>query len=61
MKMVIYKSLGDLYVTAKENYDAPIQDARLKVKAVGFTTADEIIEYYCENFGCKPEDFTVVL
>ena len=60
MKYVIYKSLGNFYVTTKENYNARIQNADEIAKVVGFETAEEIIDYYCRNIKAKPEDFIVI-
>ena len=60
MKYVIYKVLGDFYVTTKENYDVRIRNSREIIKAVGFETAEEIVEYYCKNIRVKPEDFIII-
>ena len=60
MKMVIYKRFGHLYVTTEENYNAQIPDAHANCRCIGFETAEEIVAYYCEYCGSKPEDFTII-
>ena len=59
MKIVIYKAEGIYYTTTEENYKARIQDARAIHKMQDFTSAEEIIEYYCKYFGNKTEDFII--
>lgn len=60
MKTVIYKMNVIYYTTTKENYEARFQNAHLIHKMEDFNDADEIIEYYCEHFGSKYEDFIVI-
>lgn len=60
MKTVIYKSNGIYCATTEGNYKARIQNARAIQRLPDFESAGEIIEYYCENFGSKPEDFIIV-
>jgi hypothetical protein len=59
MKTVIYKSSGIYYTTTEENYKARIQNARAIHKMQDFESAEEIINYYCEYFGSKAEDFII--
>ena len=58
--MVIYKIFGVYHVTTLENYNAAIQDARKIQKLADFSSAAEIIDYYCKWFGCNPTDFTIL-
>lgn len=60
MKMIIYKIMGVYHCTTKENYNARIQNARLIQRLEDFENASEIIEYYCQYFGCKTEDFDII-
>lgn len=60
MKMVIYKANGNYYVTAEENYNARIQNARAIHQMQDFNSAKEVIEYFCAHFGSKPEDFIII-
>lgn len=60
MKIVIYKALGIYYATREDNFYAQIRDANRVQKLADFNSAQEIIDYYCKYFGCKPEDFIVV-
>ena len=50
-----------LYVTTKENYDSRIKDARKIYKMDGFSTVQEIIDYWQKYFGVQPEDFIIAL
>lgn len=59
MKMVIYKQLGEFYVTNEENYKARIQNANKIHHMQDFKSAEEIIEYFCKYFNSKPEDFII--
>lgn len=64
-KFVIYSENIPLYgrtfyVTSKENYDSRIQDARKIHKMDGFSTVQEIIDYWQKYFGVQPEDFIVM-
>lgn len=60
MKMVIYKAGGTYYVASEENYNARIQNARAIHRLEAFDSAEEIIEYYCNHFGSKAEDFIII-
>lgn len=60
MKYVIYKSKGDFYITTKQNYESPIQNAREITKIIGFRTAEEIIDYYCKNIKMSRDNFIVI-
>lgn len=65
-KFVIYSENIPLYgrifyVTNKENYDSRIQDARKIHKMDGFSTVQEIIDYWQKYFGVQPEDFIIAL
>jgi hypothetical protein len=60
MKIVIYKAGGIYYTTTEENYKARIQNARAIHEMKDFSSAEEIIEYYCKHFGSKAEDFIIV-
>ena len=60
MKIVIYKILGVYHTTTEENYRSRVVNARKVHKMDGFESADEIIEYYCRNFGSKKEDFIII-
>ena len=59
MKIVIYRVGETYYTTTEENYKARIQDARAIHKMQDFTSAEEIINYYCKYFGNKTEDFII--
>ena len=59
-KLVIYKALDDWCITPKSNYGASIRNARKIQVMRGFSTPDEIIDYYCRYFNCKTDDFIVV-
>lgn len=59
-KTVIYKSLGVYYATNERNFYAAIRNAREVQKLDDFDSAEEIIAYYCEHFGCKTEDFIII-
>lgn len=58
--MIIYKVMGEYRCTTKENYSARIQDARKIQNLKDFETAEQIIDYYCKYFGCKPSDFEII-
>ena len=60
MKIVIYKAEGIYYTTTEKNYAAGIQDARAIHKMESFSSAEEIIEYYCKYFRSQPEDFIII-
>lgn len=60
MKMIIYKALGIYYATTEENYKARIQDARAIHKLQDFSSAQEIINYFCTYCGSKPKDFIII-
>ena len=60
MKIVIYKAGGIYYTTTEENYNARIQNARAINKMQDFNSAEEIIDYYCQYFGNKTEDFIIM-
>ena len=60
MKMVIYKANGIYCVTTEENYNARIQNARAIHQMQDFNSAKEVIEYFCNHFGSKAEDFTII-
>ena len=60
MKTVIYKVGETYYTTIESNFYATIRDARLVQKLENFNSAEEIVDYYCEHFGCKTEDFIVI-
>lgn len=60
-KFVIYSENIPLYgrtfyVTSKENYDA-----RKIHKMDGFSTVQEVIDYWQKYFGIQPEDFIIAL
>ena len=64
-KFVIYSENSSLcgrifYVTSKENYDRRIKNAREIKKMDGFSTAQEVIDYWVKWFGAQPEDFIVM-
>ena len=59
-KTVIYKRLGEFYITNEANYNARIQNAREIHHMQDFDSAEEIIEYLCKYCGSKPEDFIVM-
>lgn len=59
MRMVIYKHLGEFRVTTEENYNARIQNARAIHNLSDFSSAEEIIKYFCKYCGSKPEDFII--
>lgn len=59
MKIVIYKVNGAYYTTTEENYNAIIQNARLIHKMDGFTSTQEIIEYYCKYFNSNIDEFII--
>ena len=65
-KFVLYSENSPLYgrifyVTSKENYDRRIKDARKIYKMYGFSTVQEIIDYWQKYFGVQPEDFIIAL
>ena len=60
MKMVIYQVNGVYCVTTEDNYNARIADARAIHKMQDFNSAEEIIDYYCQHFGSKQEDFIII-
>lgn len=60
MKTVIYKVAGIYHTTTEANYNARIQNARLIHKMQDFSSAQEIIDYYCVYFNSQPQDFIVV-
>lgn len=60
MKIIIYKTLKGYAVTNEQNYNAKIRNAREVHDCSDFSSADEIIEYYCKYFGCNKNDFLVV-
>lgn len=47
------------YVTSEENYNRRIQNAREIKRMDGFTTVEEVIDYWVKWFGVEPEDFIV--
>lgn len=47
------------YVTSEENYNRRIQNAREIKRMDGFTTVEEVIDYWKEWFGVQPEQFIV--
>ena len=57
MKTVIYKVGGIYHTTTEENYKARIQNARAIHELRDFSSAEEIINYYCKYFGSQTEDF----
>ena len=64
-KFVLYSENSPLYgrifyVTSKENYDRRIKNAREINKMDGFSTAQEVIDYWVKWFGVQPEDFIVM-
>ena len=64
-KFVIYSENIPLYgrifyVTSKENYDRRIKNAREINKMDGFSTAQEVIDYWGEWFGVQPDDFIIM-
>ena len=60
MKAVIYKALGVYYATSESNFYATVRDARAVQKLDDFSSAEEIIAYYCKHFGCKAENFIII-
>ena len=61
MKHIIYKNFLGYCVTTLENYNAKIRNERAVQKCYDFKNTDEIIEYYCEYFKCKREDFIIAV
>ena len=59
-KMVVYKSLDDYCVTTLANYNSYVQNTRTIQRLQGFTSFQEVIEYYCKYFNAKEEDFVVI-
>ena len=60
-KLIIYKDYSGLKVTPESNYNARIRNERKVTDCSAFSNAEEVIEYYCKYFGCKPEDFEVII
>ena len=60
MKTVIYKENGIYKTTNEENYNKTIRNARQIHNMYDFETAEEIMEYYMNWFGCTREDFIVI-
>ena len=63
-KFVIYSENSLLcgrifYVTSEENYNRRIQNAREIKRMDGFSTVEEVIDYWVKWFGVQPEDFIV--
>lgn len=59
MKTVIFK-LGDTYyTTTARNYNAKHRNFNLVNELRDFKTPQEIIDYFCKNFGAKTEDFII--
>lgn len=61
MKKVIYKNFFGYCVTSEQNYNARIQNERLIQKCYDFENPIEIIEYYCNYFNCKRDDFIIAV
>lgn len=59
-KNVIYREMGVYRCTSAENYAATIRDVHKVSKLEGFTSPQEIIDYFCKYCGCKSDDFTVI-
>ena len=59
MKMVIFKDLFGYAVTPEDNYNARIRDERKVTNCSAFSSAEEIIGYFCKYFNSKPEDFII--
>ena len=55
-KLIIYDEMG-LKVTPASNYNLRIRNERKVTDCSEFTTAIDIIAYYCKYFGNTPEDF----
>lgn len=60
MKTVIYKENGVYKTTNEENYNRRIQNARQIHVMKDFLSAEEIILYYINFFGCSENDFIVI-
>lgn len=64
-KYVIYSEKSPLcgstilYVTSEENYNRRIKNAREIKRMDGFTTVEEVIDYWVKWFGVQPEQFIV--
>ena len=61
-KMVIYESLGDLFLTTKENYNSPVQNSRLvqNMSRVGFKSVQEIIDYFVDHYNDRESNYIVI-
>lgn len=61
MKMIIAKHGENFVVTSKKNYYSYVQNAHeIQRLPVDEWTPEEIISYYCQYFGSKEEDFTII-
>lgn len=62
MKMVIDKNkvLNEYCVTTRKNYNSYVQNAReFQYFPADEWTVQDIIDYYCQYCGSKPEDLQV--
>lgn len=62
MKMVIYKNetFSEYCVTTRGNYNSYAQNAReIQRFPANEWTVKDIMDYYCQYLGSKPEDFAV--
>ena len=60
MKTVIYKENGTYKTTNEENYNRRIRDGRAIHTMEGFTSTEEIKDYYIKYFKCTENDFIVI-
>lgn len=58
-KLIIYKAGGVYFVTTEENFNAPIQNARLKHKMIDFNSPEEIIDYFVKYCKCERSQFII--
>lgn len=57
--LVIYKDLRGYCVTDIDNYNASAMDARKVFVMDGFTSANDIIDYFCTYCNKTKNDFVV--
>lgn len=58
-KLVIYKAGGIYFVTPESNFNAVVQDARLKQKMIDFSSTDEVIDYFVKYCKCTKSQFII--
>lgn len=58
-KQIIYKVEGIYFVTPEDNFNAPIQNARLKYEMTDFNSPEEIIDYFVKYCKCEKSQFII--